>query len=205
MMIMQVSTSDRLFRLQVWTRQRDEDARLLDWWSVVLYRLRVHVQRVTWRSACMSGQSISSCSSTYAWLGSRVSACWTQAQYRARVQIAVATLSGNSLRQTVHTHCASVHQAEKLVATLLRVAWVTAGLAESNGSLPPGLWLTSPAGWLPRTGISSGTLRSVIEYGLPFVPLLMCSSILRENIHFNGNRYCISCRCGIDPRDGIVL
>ena len=36
-------------------------------------------------------------------------------------------------------------------------------------SLPPGLWLTSPAGWLPRTGISSGTLRSVIEYGLPFL------------------------------------
>ena len=76
-------------------------------------------------------------------------------------------LSGNSLRQTVHTHCASVHQAAKLVATLLRVAGVTAGLAESNGSLPPGLWLTSPAGWLPRTGISSGTLRSVIEYTLP--------------------------------------
>ena len=50
---------------------------------------------------------------------------------------------------------------------ILRVAGVTAGLAESNGSLPPGLWLTSPAGWLPRTGISSGTLRSVIEYGLP--------------------------------------
>ena len=36
----------------------------------------------------------------------------------------------------------------------------------SNGILSPGLWLTSPAGWLPRTGISSGTLRSVIEYGL---------------------------------------
>jgi len=33
-------------------------------------------------------------------------------------------------------------------------------MAESNGSLPPGLWLASPAGWLPRTGISSGTLRS---------------------------------------------
>ena len=49
------------------------------------------------------------------------------------------TLSGNSLRQTVHTHCASVHRAEKLVAVLLRVAGVTAGLAESNGSLPPGL------------------------------------------------------------------
>jgi len=37
------------------------------------------------------------------------------------------------------THCASVHQAAKLVAALLRVAGVTAGLAESNGSLLPGL------------------------------------------------------------------
>jgi len=49
------------------------------------------------------------------------------------------TLSGNSLRQTVHTHCASVHQTAKLVAALLRVVGVTAGLAESNGSLPLGL------------------------------------------------------------------
>ena len=48
-------------------------------------------------------------------------ACWTQAQ-KARVQIAAATLSGNSLRQTAHTHCASVHQAGKLVAALLSVA-----------------------------------------------------------------------------------
>jgi len=48
---------------------------------------------------------------------------------RAQVQIAAATLSGNSLRQTVHIHRASVHQ----------VARVIAGLAESNGSLPPGL------------------------------------------------------------------
>ena len=44
-----------------------------------------------------------------------------------------------SLRQTVHTHCASVHQAAKLVAALLRVAGITAGLAESNGNLPLGL------------------------------------------------------------------
>ena len=40
---------------------------------------------------------------------------------------------GFSLRQTVHTHRASVHQAAKLVADLLRVARVTAGLTESNG------------------------------------------------------------------------
>jgi len=38
------------------------------------------------------------------------------------------TLSGNSFRQTVHTHRASVHHAAKLVAALLRVARVTAGL-----------------------------------------------------------------------------
>jgi len=78
------------------------------------------------------------------------------------------TLLGGSLRQTVHTHCASVLQAAKLVAALLRVVGVTAGLTESNGSLLPGLWLTSPAGLLPRTGISSGTVRSVIVYGLRF-------------------------------------
>ena len=65
-------------------------------------------------------------------------ACWTQAQ-KALVQIAAATLSGNSLRQTAHTHRASVHQAAKLIAALLRVAGITVGLAESNGSLPPGL------------------------------------------------------------------
>ena len=59
------------------------------------------------------------------WLGSRVVSVLDSG--------AAATLSGNSLRQTVHTHRASVHQAAKLAAALLRVAGVTAGLAESNG------------------------------------------------------------------------
>jgi len=62
-------------------------------------------------------------------------ACWTQAQNgsgsnRSRDAVGM---------QTVHTHCASVHQAVKLAAALLRVAGVTTGLAERNGSLPPGL------------------------------------------------------------------
>jgi len=65
-------------------------------------------------------------------------ACWTQAQ-KGLGSNRSWTLSGNSLRQTVHTHHASVHQAAKLVAALLRVVRVTAGLAESNGSLPLGL------------------------------------------------------------------
>jgi len=61
------------------------------------------------------------------------------ARSRAWVLIAASMLSGNSLRQTVHTHRAFVHQTAKLVAALLRVARVTAGLAESNGSLTPDL------------------------------------------------------------------
>ena len=76
------------------------------------------------------------------WLGGSVAewlVCWTQAQ-KGPGSNAVATLSGNSLRQTVYTHCASVHQAAKLEAALLRVAGVTAGMAESNGSLPPGVY-----------------------------------------------------------------
>jgi len=86
---------------------------------------------------------------------------------RAWVEIAASMLLGISLRHTVHTHRASVHQTAKLVAVLLMVARVTAGPAESNCSLPLGLWLMSPAGRLPRTGISFGTLLSVIEYRLP--------------------------------------
>jgi len=52
------------------------------------------------------------------WLGSRVVSVLDSGAVGPRVQIAVATLPGNSLRQTVHTHRASVHQAAKLVAAL---------------------------------------------------------------------------------------
>ena len=52
-------------------------------------------------------------------------------------QLGFKSQSRRCLRQTVHTHRASVHQEAKLVAALLRVARITAGLAESNGSLPP--------------------------------------------------------------------
>ena len=63
-------------------------------------------------------------------------ACW------AWVEIAAATLPSNSLRQTVDIHRASVHQAAKLVTALLRVARVTAGLVENNGSLPSAGFMT---------------------------------------------------------------
>ena len=119
------------------------------------------------------------------------------------------TLSGNSLRQTLHTHCASVHQTAKLVAALLRVAGVTAGLAESSGSLPSGLWFTSPAGWLPRTGIGSGTLRSVIEYGLPlpfYMAMWGCSlpvCVLTDECYVVGWRW-PNCRSSPDRFPGAV-
>ena len=80
---------------------------------------------------------------TFVWvaLGSRVVSVLDSGAEGSgfKSQSRLATLSGNSLRPTVHTHCASVHQAAKLVAALLRVARVTAGLVESNGSLSPGL------------------------------------------------------------------
>ena len=51
-----------------------------------------------------------------------------------------------------------VRQAEKLVAALLRFAGGTAGLAESNGSLPPGLvWV--------RISESAVGLTSILDRG----------------------------------------
>jgi len=52
------------------------------------------------------------------WLGTRVVSVLDSGTEGPGSKIAMATLSGNSLRQTAHTHCASVHQAEKLVAAL---------------------------------------------------------------------------------------
>jgi len=85
----------------------------------------------------------------------------------AWVQIAAATLSGNSPNCS-HPLCLC-SPSSKIGSSPLKGCEVTADLAESNGSLPPGLWLTSPAGWLQRTGISSGTLRSAVEYLLPLL------------------------------------
>jgi len=65
-----------------------------------------------------------------------------QTVHTHRASVHQADKSVAALRQTVHTHRAFVHQADKSVAALLRVARVTfrqACLAESDGSLPPGL------------------------------------------------------------------
>ena len=59
---------------------------------------------------------------SYGWLGSRVVSVLDSGAEGPKFNRSRETLSGNSLRQTVHTHCASVHRAAKLVAALLRVA-----------------------------------------------------------------------------------
>ena len=71
----------------------------------------------------------------------------------------------NSLTQTVHTRCASVHQAAKLVAALLGVAGVTAGLAASLQErwvigchyFPPGPQLPSQVATLKRAATNFAT------------------------------------------------
>jgi len=75
------------------------------------------------------------------WLGSRVVSMLDSSAegpvFKSQPRRCRVTVLGKLF--IVHTHRASIHQAAKLVATLLRVAGVTAGLAESNGSLPPRL------------------------------------------------------------------
>ena len=63
------------------------------------------------------------------------------------------------LGQTVHIHSPS----SEIGSSPLKGCEGTADLAESNGSLPPGLWLTSPA---KNRDQLRNPIRSVIEYGL---------------------------------------
>ena len=59
------------------------------------------------------------------WLGSRVVSVLDSGAVGPGFKSQPRRCRVNSLRQTVHTHCASVHQAAKLAAALLRVAGVT--------------------------------------------------------------------------------
>ena len=82
---------------------------------------------------------------------------------------------------SLHT-CASVTKQYNLVPANERrcssAGQVTAGLTESNGSLPLGLWLQS------RTGISSGTLRS-----FPVWNYLYLGSLWHREIMYARQKY----------------
>ena len=73
------------------------------------------------------------------WLGSRVVRMLDSGVERPGFKSQPRRCRVTVLGKIVHTHCAFVHQAAKLVAALLRVEGVTAGLSESNGSVLPGL------------------------------------------------------------------
>ena len=88
--------------------------------------------------------------------------------------MAVATLSGNSPTQTIHTHCASVHQAAKLVVALLRVAGVTAVWRKVMAAYRRVYDCRHLQADCQEPGSArSGTLRSVIELGLRLLLLLL--------------------------------
>ena len=104
------------------------------------------------------------------WLGSRVVSVLDSGTEGPRVQIAVTTLSGNSLRQTVHTHCASVHQAAELVAALLRVAGFTffysvsvSEVSKAVRSVRFNTFLAYDSNWL-KCSSSEATFMGVVRF-----------------------------------------
>jgi len=118
---------------------------------------------------------------TYGWLGSRlVSVLDSGAEgpgYKSQSRRCRVTVLGK-----LFTPICLCSPSSETGSSPLKGCEVTAGLAESSGSLPPGLWLTSPAGWLPRTGNSSGTLRSGMEYRLPFLQRLYVSPVCHISV-----------------------
>jgi len=89
-------------------------------------------------------------------------------QKRSWVQILLGAKLRNNLGQVVHTN---VPVTKKYNLVLTKGQWcslagkVTAGLAESNGSLLPGGQLMSPAGWLPVHQDQLRAQRSVMSMG----------------------------------------
>ena len=111
----------------------------------------------------------------HGWLGSRVVSLLDSGAEGPGFKSQPRCCRVTSLKQTVHTHCASAHQAGKLVAAFLRVAGGTAGLAESNGSLPTGLMthshITCRLTTKNRDQLRNPTLGNRVWATCTFIPL----------------------------------
>jgi len=124
--------------------------------------------------------SIDSCA-TYAWLTTTKLIFmvtrlryWQDirlAIYRSRVRVLAEHYCVVALGKLYLHLCVSVTKQYSLVPAkgMISLAGkVTAGLVESNSSLPPGLWLMSPAGWLPRNRDQLRAQRSSWSFGVIF-------------------------------------
>jgi len=125
----------------------------------------------------------------WAWLSS--AKYWARlAIGSSRVWVLAATLP-NATRSSCLHKCLCLTKQYNLVPAkgwwCSATGEVTAGLVESNGSPPPGLWLRSPVDRLPRTGISSRTLCSfwVWNYLYLFNIRTLLASELVHHFHFS--------------------
>ena len=127
------------------------------------------------------------------WRGGATGKAFGLAINRSRVQILLKVKLRNNLASCSHL-CASVTTQYNLVLAKGRwcsaVGEVTAGLAESNGSLPPGEWLTVTCGLTACTPGSAPDPTLRVEYGKP-LPLVYWYIMSRLTYRKNDN--CIRC------------
>ena len=101
----------------------------------------------------------------------------------------------NNLGQVVHTYVPVTKQYKLVLANGRRCSAagkVTAGLAESNGSLPPGGWLIVTCGLTACTLGSAPDPTLSNEYGKP-LPLNL--HFYKENKQLSDKQFLVSCRC----------
>jgi len=105
------------------------------------------------------------------WRGGATGKAFELAISRSRVQILLEATLRNNLRQVVHTYVPLSPSSITWYRRWCSAAGeVTAGLAESNGSLPPGGWLTITSRLTACAPRSAPGLTLGVEYGkrLPF-------------------------------------
>jgi len=114
------------------------------------------------------------------WLGSRVVSMLESGAegpgFKSQSRHCRVTVFGK-LFTVFHTHCTSVNQAAKLIAALLKVTVVTAGLAESNRQVYDSRHLQADCQEL-GSALEPYTRQSSMGYLYLFKSLFKCFSVL---------------------------